>query len=1556
WTYDNLLTTLPDFSSNVNLEWIDAKNNLISSLLDFSGTTALQTFELRNNKLDFSDAKALRTIDVIPSLFNVIYNPQDPFGTTDTFNLNSGDTLTLSIANQDSALSYQWYKGGIAIAGATDTLYTIENVSPLDAGSYTCMSFGTALDEPPMTHASPSGLTSFVSEPFIVNIPDLRLKTYIPGPNFRSFLNATYPLYMDLSGDSLIFDSAASFTGVFNCSGQSITDIRGIEYFVNAAQMDCSNNQLDFSDARELRMVDTISTLTTYTYSPQNPFGSPASFNLNEGDTLTLSITSQDSALSYQWFRDADTIAGATDTLLVIQGVVGVNIGAYTCRSIGTALLFPTPMTFGPGIASFGSDTFTVNIVLIPSVRAFIPDSNFRNFLNTTYPSYMVGTGDSLLVDSAAILTGTLDCSNQGIVNLTGIEYFVNVTQLNCSNNKLDFSDARNLRIIDGFSSITVFNYSPQFPFGTGGTLNMLGGASLTLSIASQDSALTYQWFRGADTIVGATDTLLFIGSLIETDSGTYTCRSIGTALLSPTPMNSGPGIAEFVSEGFAVTVFMDNRDKVFIPDTNFRAFLNTTYPTFMDLTGDSLVIDSAATLTGTLNVAGQNIADLTGVEYFISISSLFCSNNQLTSIPYLDSIPGLVSFYCNNNQLTSLPNLSNNTSLRFFDCGNNLLNSLPNLSGNTVLEDLYCSTNLLSALPDLSSNTALLYLYCDANQLTSLPDLSNNLALEEFVCNDNLLRTFPDFTSHVNLYWIECMGNKYDFSDARTLRLADINPSLFIFDYDLQNPFGDASSNVFCEGDSMVLSIAYQDSALSYQWFRGTDTLAGETDTILIFANVAVTDSGSYTCRSYGTALDTPPMINGFGVTEFVSEPRTVTVSAYQTVSFTALADACTNAAGFALSGGSPAGGTYSGAGVSSGTFDPSVAGAGTHSITYTSDSLGCSASATQNITVDTAYLFTAANDTICSGDSINIYGTFQTTAGTYYDSLSTANSCDSVFMKTLVVNTTPSVSLGILSAVCLNAGSFALSGGTPAGGNYSGTGVSGGNFDPGTAGIGTHAVTYTYNDSTGCSSFATQNIVVDTAYLINEPNDTICNGDSILIYGVMRTTAGSYFDTLSTGTCDSILTTELIVNPIPSISMLSSDDTICVGDMVTFSVIPSGFSGYSFYINSVLVQSSASNTYSTTGLINGDTISATTTTLGCLSSSVNVTISVITGPVVTVSSSLVNNTLCSGESVIFTASPAGGYSYEFFVNAVSVQSGLSDAYTTTTIQDADVITVTASDLGCPGPASAGLVMTVKPTLVVGVTNDDGAVCYGSPNSFSASPDTLDTYIFFINGDTVQNSSSSKFTANPINDGDVVTIIAIDQGCPSLVSNNSMAFVDPLPSATITSDTVCEGQATTLSAKPDLGSNIVIYTWVTGIGTDTIIGNPPAPLPIYPSAGTYAVTLLITDINACSNTISHTVTVDNCISIKEQTHLDDIRIYPNPNSGAFTIQVQLTKAEDFSLNITNGLGQSVLSKEVSQANTSVIIPIDLSGQSAGIYYIQIVTSSGVILRQIAVK
>lgn len=62
---------------------------------------------------------------------------------------------------------------------------------------------------------------------------------------------------------------------------------------------------------------------------------------------------------------------------------------------------------------------------------------------------------------------------------------------------------------------------------------------------------------------------------------------------------------------------------------------------------------------------------------------------------------------------------------------------------------------------------------------------------------------------------------------------------------------------------------------------------------------------------------------------------------------------------------------------------------------------------------------------------------------------------------------------------------------------------------------------------------------------------NVTICNGDSIFLQNGYRKTAGTYYDTISIGSCDTFVTTHL---SLLTNSINSTDTTICSGDSINF------------------------------------------------------------------------------------------------------------------------------------------------------------------------------------------------------------------------------------------------------------------------------------------------------------------------------------------------------------------------------------------------------------------
>lgn len=88
-----------------------------------------------------------------------------------------------------------------------------------------------------------------------------------------------------------------------------------------------------------------------------------------------------------------------------------------------------------------------------------------------------------------------------------------------------------------------------------------------------------------------------------------------------------------------------------------------------------------------------------------------------------------------------------------------------------------------------------------------------------------------------------------------------------------------------------------------------------------------------------------------------------------------------------------------------------------------------------------------------------------------------------------TINVNPVPTVtfSLSNVTPPCVYDPSFALPAGTPSGGTFIGPGMSGVNFNPASAGLGTHTITYTVTQN-GCTGASTSTITVDACAGIEE------------------------------------------------------------------------------------------------------------------------------------------------------------------------------------------------------------------------------------------------------------------------------------------------------------------------------------------------------------------------------------------------------------------------------------------------------------------------------------
>ncbi|WP_339837270.1 T9SS type A sorting domain-containing protein, partial [uncultured Flavobacterium sp.] len=148
-------------------------------------------------------------------------------------------------------------------------------------------------------------------------------------------------------------------------------------------------------------------------------------------------------------------------------------------------------------------------------------------------------------------------------------------------------------------------------------------------------------------------------------------------------------------------------------------------------------------------------ISTLIGIEKFLNIQNLNCSNNYLTTLN-LNNLSNIENINCQSNQLNSL-DVSNLQFLKVLNCGLNQITNL-NLSGLINLETLLCTSNQISLL-NLNGLLNLQSLYCSSNQLDIL-NLSNLPNLQSLVCSSNPLTTLFIKNNNQNLQILDFQFN----------------------------------------------------------------------------------------------------------------------------------------------------------------------------------------------------------------------------------------------------------------------------------------------------------------------------------------------------------------------------------------------------------------------------------------------------------------------------------------------------------------------------------------------------------------------------------------------------------------------------------------------------------------------------------------------------------------------------------------------------------------------------------------------------------------------------
>jgi gliding motility-associated-like protein len=694
------------------------------------------------------------------------------------------------------------------------------------------------------------------------------------------------------------------------------------------------------------------------------------------------------------------------------------------------------------------------------------------------------------------------------------------------------------------------------------------------------------------------------------------------------------------------------------------------------------------------------------------------------------------------------------------------------------------------------------------------------------------------------------------------------------------------SGTSYFFNGDTLTAAGIYLDTFLNY---TGCDSVLTLSLTIIpttsgtlhshICSNDSIFFNGVY-LHSAGTYNDT--LVNAAGCDSFLTLTLSILPISYGTLNITIC-----NGQSYIFNG---IGRTIS----------------GMYADTLTNIT-GCDSFLTLTLLVNPTSTSTQ-NIVLCSPATYSINGHSYSSTGVYSDTLRNFLSCDSVVTTRLTIHPTSTFTRNI--AICYDQFFFAQ------GANRNITGL--------------------YHDTLtnylSCDSFLTTNLTV-IPLVIDTQHIAICRGSSYFCQGAARTIAGNYFDTLFAYTsCDSLLVTSLIVNNETYHSRLVN---ICAGQSYNCG---GGLQTTAGIYYDTLVNTSFCDSILTTNLVVNRIDSVYDTITICAGTSYGGHIfaadSALTfrlNNIFTCDSFFIlwvhvhplplanagaDDTICMGNAVILSAS--GGITYAWSVpgsvgNNISVTPMANTTYT---------VTVTDAN-NCS--ATDNITIAIK-TISLGVTIQQ-VLCNGANDGriqlIPAGGKAPYTYLW---SDALHQTTATAITLV----AGTYYVTVSDSTLCSVTDTFVITEPSPIFVNAFTTNVGCYGDSSGTAVLGAIGGTGA-YRFSTSLdGAYFYAGNSLTQLP----AGIYTTTC--TDANGCVSTFSFTITQPNPIVFNYITAnpkcygYADGSIFVNVTGGTYPYAINLdgkTATDGWFINLSAG-DHHVDITDAAGCSQSYIIPM----------------------------
>jgi len=501
-----------------------------------------------------------------------------------------------------------------------------------------------------------------------------------------------------------------------------------------------------------------------------------------------------------------------------------------------------------------------------------------------------------------------------------------------------------------------------------------------------------------------------------------------------------------------------------------------------------------------------------------------------------------------------------------------------------------------------------------------------------------------------------------------------------------------------------------------------------------------------------------------------------------------------------------------------------------------------------------------------------------------------------------------------------------------------------------------------------------AWQTITVFPAQLVNlGPDQTVCLGNSVtfdagacsgctydwkdLATGLTVATtqtfttsqAGTYtVSVISPNACVTRDTVQLTTTAIPILANNPQYKTICTGESTNIP-LSSAPPGAAFHWTATLTMGTVTGFSADSGLVINQVLINSLATPGivtyhitpkigsCSGSSVDFPVTVNPGDSVKVSISASGNNICSGTSVIFTATPTyGGSSPSFQWKVNGVNAGTNSSVFSYTPLNNDVVscTLTSSNTICVfnNPATSNAItMIVNPQnpVSVSITSSLNPVCAGNTVLFTAHPineGSSPVYQWKVNGVNA-GTNSSTYTYIPVNNDQVSCVMTSSLTvCVTnnpATSNTIVMQVDQNHPVSLTISAslnpVCAGNTVLFTALPVNPGLTPVYQWkVNGVNAGTNSSTftyIPLNNDQISCVLTSSLTICVTNNPATSNVVTMTVNPNYAVSVSITTPSDTVCQGTSVQFTAHPVNEGLTPVYQWKVNgVNTGASSSTFS------------------------------------------